>query len=127
MLIEQKRGQGWAKKKEKGENLETDSWTTFGTNAGVFFCLDVCVDDPSAGSPTETLLQLLLTGRINQVTASVFARPEGLPRIGHHWQDAVHSHWDSPFSDGERLRYVSAWPPKGLPPRHLSRTAAREG
>ena len=30
------------------------------TNAGVFFGLDVCVNDPSAGSPTETLLRLLL-------------------------------------------------------------------
>ena len=47
-------------KKERGENLETNSRTTFGTNAGVFFCLDVCVNDPSAGSPTETLLRLLL-------------------------------------------------------------------
>ena len=47
-------------KKEKGENLETNSWTTLGANAGECFCLDVCVNDPSAGSPTETLLRLLL-------------------------------------------------------------------
>ena len=58
LLIEQKRGQGWAEK--GGKTWKTDSWTTFGTNAGVFFCLDVCVNDPSAGSPTETLLRLLL-------------------------------------------------------------------
>ena len=45
---------------EGGKTWKTDSWTTFGTNAGVFFCLDVCVNDPSAGSPTETLLRLLL-------------------------------------------------------------------
>ena len=34
---------------EGGKTWKTDSWTTFGTNAGVFFCLDVCVNDPSAG------------------------------------------------------------------------------
>ena len=29
-------------------------------NAGVMFCGYKCVNDPSAGSPTETLLRLLL-------------------------------------------------------------------
>ena len=51
---------------KKGENLETDSWTTFGANTGECFCLDgcVCVNDPSAGSPTETLLRLLLSRNV---------------------------------------------------------------
>ena len=46
--------------KKKREYLR-DIRTTFDikTNAGVCF-LDMCVNDPSAGSPTETLLRLLL-------------------------------------------------------------------
>ena len=50
---------GWAQKEER-EYLR-DARTTFDikTNAGVYF-LDMCVNDPSAGSPTETLLRLLL-------------------------------------------------------------------
>ena len=44
----------------EGENLETNARTTFETNTGECFCGYVCVNDPSAGSPTETLLRLLL-------------------------------------------------------------------
>ena len=46
--------------KKKGGKLGNRLMDNLQTNADVFFCLDVCVNDPSAGSPTETLLRLLL-------------------------------------------------------------------
>ena len=58
LLIEQKRGQGWAKK--RGKTWKPTQGQRLGQTRVYVFCLDVCVNDPSAGSPTETLLRLLL-------------------------------------------------------------------
>ena len=55
------RSDGWVGPKKEEREYLRDIRTTFDikTNAGVCF-LDMCVNDPSAGSPTETLLRLLL-------------------------------------------------------------------
>ena len=75
----------------------------------------------------------MTTGRINQVTASVFAGPEG----PHRRASAFHGTtpcilraagcWHTRRRPATAFRYVLALPQIGLPPRHLSSACGHEG